>query len=92
MELVDVIRVEALEPLRLRLWFDDGTEGELDLGTFLRLQGVFEPLQDPGYFRLVRVDPELGTVVWPNGADLDACALHARVHGRPLPDPRGERG
>lgn len=38
---------------------------------------VFEPLrQDPELFRQVRVDQELGTVVWPNGADLDPDVLH----------------
>ena len=35
-----------------------------------------EPLQDPAYFRQVHVDPELGTVVWPNGYDLDPDVLH----------------
>jgi Protein of unknown function (DUF2442) len=35
-----------------------------------------EPLQDPAYFRQVSVDPELGTVVWPNGYDLDPDVLH----------------
>jgi hypothetical protein len=35
-----------------------------------------EPLQDPDYFAQVRVDPELGTVVWPNGYDLDPDVLH----------------
>jgi hypothetical protein len=35
-----------------------------------------EPLQDPAYFAKVRVDPELGTVVWPNGYDLDPDVLH----------------
>ncbi len=35
-----------------------------------------EPLQDPDYFRRVSVDTELGTVVWPNGYDLDPDVLH----------------
>ena len=35
-----------------------------------------ERLQDPGYFAQVGVDPELGTVVWPNGFDLDPDVLH----------------
>jgi hypothetical protein len=33
-------------------------------------------MRDPDYFRLVRVDPELRTVVWPNGLDLDPEVLH----------------
>jgi hypothetical protein len=37
---------------------------------------VFEPLADPDFFAQVRVDNELGTVVWPNGADLDPLVLH----------------
>jgi Protein of unknown function (DUF2442) len=37
-----------------------------------------EPLRDPAYFRQVRVDPELRTIVWPNGFDLDPDVLHGR--------------
>jgi len=54
-----------------RVWvsFDDGTSGEVDLTN--RLQGtIFEPLNDPDYFAKLTVDPELETIVWPNGADL----------------------
>ena len=34
------------------------------------------PLRDPDYFAQVRVDPEAGTIVWPNGVDLDPQVLH----------------
>jgi len=54
-----------------RLWvsFDNGASGEVDLAG--QLKGVvFEPLRDPEFFARVSVDPELETVVWPNGADL----------------------
>lgn len=54
-----------------KLWiaFDDGTAGEVDLAD--KLEGpVFEPLRDKAVFAKVSVDPELETVVWPNGADL----------------------
>jgi hypothetical protein len=53
------------------LWlrFADGLEGEVDLRGELDGE-VFEPLRDEGYFRQVALDPELRTVVWPNGADF----------------------
>jgi hypothetical protein len=68
--------VEPLEGFALRLGFDDGTTREIDLDD--ELWGpVFEPLrQDPELFRQVQVDEELGTIVWPNGADMDPDVLH----------------
>ncbi|NLQ16230.1 DUF2442 domain-containing protein [Marinomonas sp. M1K-6] len=54
-----------------KLWvvFDDGTAGEVDLTNELK-GSMFEPLKDLAEFQNVSVDPELETVVWPNGADL----------------------
>ena len=68
--------VEPLEGFVLRLSFDDGTVREVDLEA--ELWGpVFDPLRrDPQFFRAVRVDEELGTIVWPNGADMDPDVLH----------------
>ena len=58
--------------------FSDGVEGEVDLAG--ELDGpVFEPLRDPAFFRLVTFDPELHTIVWPNGADVAPEFLHSRV-------------
>lgn len=53
------------------LWleFDDGTSGEVNLENTL-IGAVFQPLKDVNMFSKVFVDPELETVVWPNGADL----------------------
>ena len=63
--------------------FDDGSVREIDLEA--ELWGpVFEPLRhDPQLFRQVRVDDEAGTIVSPNGADLDPDVLHG--HARPAP-------
>jgi hypothetical protein len=68
--------VEPLESYCLRLLFNDGSEHVVDLED--ELQGpVFEPLRaNLELFRQVRVDPELGTIVWPNGADMDPDVLH----------------
>jgi hypothetical protein len=77
-ELVHVTAVEVAGDHRLRLSFEDGSEGEVDLSSW-RWRGVFEPLADADYFRQVRLDEELGTIVWPNGADLAPETLHAWV-------------
>lgn len=70
-----ITSVEVLGHYRLRLGFSDGIFRDVDLAGELR-GPVFEPLADPGFFAQVRVDDELGTVVWPNGADLDPLVLH----------------
>lgn len=73
------VRIRSVEPLDgfvVRLSFTDGTTREIDLEG--ELWGpVFEPLRaDRDLFRQVRVDEELGTIVWPNGADMDPDVLH----------------
>jgi len=80
--MVDVTHVEVLKPYRLRLEFDDGTAGEVDISELVRFDGVFAPLRDPEAFSQVRLDEELGTIVWPNGADIDPFVLHEWAHGR----------
>lgn len=81
----DVAAVQVVGPHRLRLRFDDGIEGEIDVAREVSFDGVFEPLRDAAFFSQVRVDPNLGTIAWPNGADLDPLVLCARVTGQPLP-------
>ncbi len=70
-----ITSVEPLDGFLVRVGFDDGTTREVDLES--ELWGpVFEPLRDAQLFREVRVDNELGTIVWPNGADMDPDVLH----------------
>jgi len=54
---------------KLRLTFEDGKSGVIDLEGQLWGE-VFEPLKDVEQFKAFRVDDELSTVVWPTGADL----------------------
>jgi len=65
---------------RVRLRFDDGIEAVIDLESELWGE-VFEPLRDPARFREFRVDPELRTLVWPNGADLAPEHLYELASG-----------
>lgn len=82
--LVDVVKVEPRGEYRIWLKFQDGAEGELDLEPLLRFEGVFAPLRDRDYFARVRVNPDLGTICWPNDADWDPLVLYALVKGRPV--------
>ena len=84
MVIPSVVFVEQTGPSRLRLRFDDGVEGEIDVRSTTTFEGVFEPLNDPAFFSLVRVDEDAGTIVWPNGADIDPLVLHSRVTGIPI--------
>jgi hypothetical protein len=65
----DVVDARYIRDHVVWLRFRDGTTGEVDLTA--ELEGpVFAPLRDPDFFRRLRVDPELHTLVWPNGADI----------------------
>ncbi len=72
-----VIRsVKTLDGFKLELEFSTGERRTVDLEPFLR-GPVFEPLRrDARLFRSVRVDEELGTIVWENGADMDPDVLY----------------
>ena len=73
-----IYRVEGFEivkPYTLRLWFDDGTEQTIDFQPILAGE-LYGPLKDITLFNQVRVDPEVHTLVWPNGADFDPATLH----------------
>ena len=62
------------------LWlkFSDGIEGEIDLRD--ELDGpIFEPLKNADVFKQFRIDPDLHTLVWPNGADFAPEFLHDNV-------------
>ena len=63
---------------RIRLRFNDGAEGVVDLGDSLDGE-VFKPLRDLDRFRAFRVDPDIETIVWDNGADLAPEYLYDKM-------------
>ena len=82
----DVVSVEPLADHRLRVRFDDGVEGIVDVAEMVQFSGVFEPLGDPAFFSRAKVHPELGTVCWPNDSDLDSEVLYSKITGTPIPE------
>ena len=73
-----IYRVESFEivaPHTLRLTFDDDTQQVIDFKPVLAGE-VFGPLKELALFIQVKIDPEVQTLVWPNGADFDPATLH----------------
>ena len=66
---------EIVSPYTLRVRFDDGTEQTIDFRPILAGE-IYGPLRDQQLFSQVRIDPEVDTLVWPNGADFDPATLH----------------
>ena len=67
--ILHVIEAKYLHDYVVWLRFNDGAEGEVDLADELEGE-VFGALQDKNKFKDFRVDPEMQTIVWSNGADL----------------------
>lgn len=83
---VSITAVEVVRDFTVRLTFDDGTVGEIDLEPII-WGPVFEPHRtDPAFFARVYVDPVSQTITWPPvggdlETDLDPDVLYARITG-----------
>ncbi|MEO5364587.1 MAG: DUF2442 domain-containing protein [Magnetococcus sp. DMHC-8] len=77
--MLHVTDVKYLGDYRLWLMFDNMADGIVDLEPELWGE-VFAPLKEKTAFSAVRVDRELGTIVWNNGADLAPEFLLERLH------------
>ncbi|ANE54850.1 MULTISPECIES: DUF2442 domain-containing protein [Methylomonas] len=67
--ILHVTDVQYLQNYQLKLTFNDGVAGVVDLSNELWGE-MFEPLKDTQLFSQVKLDKELDTIVWANGADL----------------------
>lgn len=76
--IIDVTDVRVLARYIVELTFETGETKVIDLEPLLE-GPVFAAIQsDYALFQQVRVDPEAGTIVWPNGADISPRTLHRR--------------
>ena len=86
-----VCSFEIVFPYTLRVRFDDDTEQVIDFQPILTGE-LYGPLRDLEIFNRVRIDHEVHTLVWPNGADFDPATLHdwpVNQHDGPLGRHRG---
>jgi Protein of unknown function (DUF2442) len=72
-----IVGVVPLPNYRLRVEFDDGISGTIDLSSELTGE-IFEPLRDEALFRQAVVD-EYGAICWPNGADLAPDTIYMEL-------------
>ena len=73
-----IYRVQSFEivaPYTLRMQFDDQTEQVINFEPVLSGE-LYRPLRDLSFFNQVRIDQEVHTLIWPNGADFDPATLH----------------
>jgi hypothetical protein len=74
-QIYKILSFTIVAPFTLRLCFDDGLTKRIDFEPALRGE-MFEPLRELQLFEQVKLDPEVHTLVWPNGADFDPATLH----------------
>ncbi len=79
MAIVWVIEAKALPAYRLRIRFSDGSEGDVDLKSFIEAdqRPIVAALRDPAVFQAIRVEAD--TVIWENGFDLAPEFLRERA-------------
>ena len=70
-----VIDFKNIRPYVILVKFDDGQEREIDFRPVLAGE-LYGPLQDEKLFNQVEIDPEVHTLIWPNGADFDPETLY----------------
>ena len=70
-----IVSVKLVAPYMLELKFDDATTKVINFEPVLHGE-MYSRLKDSSLFNRVAIDPEVHTIVWPNGADFDPAILH----------------
>lgn len=73
--LIGITKAEYLENYKILLTFTTGEQRVVNLEDQLYGE-MFEPLKDKNIFMQFRVDEEIRTIVWPNGADIAPYSLY----------------
>lgn len=74
----EIIDARIIKDYVVEFVFDDLKKGVVDLRKFLG-KGIFKGLLNKNKFRQMKVDAELGTICWPNGADIAPDRLYGEV-------------
>jgi len=74
-KLYKILNVKICGNYTLELTFDDGLKKVIYFKPVL-FGEIYSPLREIAMFNKVKVDPEVFTIVWPNGADYEPSILH----------------
>lgn len=81
----DVVNVKYIEGYKLKITFENGRTGVVDLQEYAKMKGVFKRFLDIEYFKRAYVNDELGILCWPDGVDIAPETLYSKATGEPLP-------
>ena len=77
-----VVNVRHVQDYCLELTFADDEQGIIDFRQrVVGRGGVFTPLEEVSFFKQVKIDLEIGTIVWPNEVDFDPDVLYSEARG-----------
>lgn len=74
-DIYQVTSFKIVAPYTLEITFDDDTMQTIDFLPVLKGE-LYGPLRNLDTFNMVKLDPEVHTLVWPTGADFDPETLH----------------
>ncbi len=70
-----ITSLQIVAPFTLELKFNDNKIQIIDFKDLLHGE-MYSPLNDLNFFDQVKIDPEVSTIIWPNGADFDPETLY----------------
>ena len=76
--LIDVVDAKYLDKYKLKITFEDGKTGVVDLSEYPQKGGVFNKFLNISFFKEFNVSKELGTLVWKNEIDIAPETLYEK--------------
>jgi hypothetical protein len=77
--LFDIIAAKYIDDYRVSVTFENGKTGIIDFSPYVNSGGVFKMLVNKDYFKTFYINEDLGTICWPNGADVAPESLYQLV-------------
>lgn len=79
----EIVNAEYLSDYKIKVEFEDGSQGEVDLSDYLEEDTVFKSFLDINFFKNFKI--EYGTLIWGNGEiDLAPETLYTLATGKPV--------